>query len=167
MDRTRRARQRALTRFQQRDVLRLQGKRLRAFERAAYRAAKSTSRPSVLVTAHHTTRQPMDIDTTFTTPRQDVSDLTNKAADNLRSGLRSTQDTTNAAFDRLSDTLDSAREQVAPALDRMTERAIQLSDTTASRIRDEPLKAMLIAAATGAALMALVTMVGRAGSDRY
>jgi hypothetical protein len=48
---------------------------------------------------------------------------------------------------------------------QLRDKAALLSDTTAGRIRDEPLKAMLIAAATGAALMALLVLISRS-SDR-
>lgn len=38
---------------------------------------------------------------------------------------------------------------------------MKASDDTVSYIKDEPVRAMLIAAATGAALMALLSMMGR------
>ena len=76
------------------------------------------------------------------------------------------------------------REQASPMLNRATEqvsalaqrgvntvrdtsqqlrdKALRASDSTVSYIKEEPVKAMLIAAATGAALMALVSLMGRA-----
>jgi ElaB/YqjD/DUF883 family membrane-anchored ribosome-binding protein len=130
----------------------------------------------------------MDTDTTFTPLGQTAPNLVDKAAENASVAIRSTQNVANAAFDRLSDTVDSARDQAAPALDRLSkqaeaaarrsidavrnssaqlrERAARLSDATAGQIRDEPLKAMLIAAAVGAALMALVTLVSRSSDAR-
>jgi ElaB/YqjD/DUF883 family membrane-anchored ribosome-binding protein len=50
---------------------------------------------------------------------------------------------------------------VKESTQQLREKAVQASDTTVSYIRDEPIKAMLIAAATGAALMALVGLLGR------
>ena len=41
------------------------------------------------------------------------------------------------------------------------DRAAKVSDNTVGYIKDEPMKSMLIAAATGAALMALVSLVTR------
>ena len=44
---------------------------------------------------------------------------------------------------------------------QLRERAVKASDSTVGYIKDEPVKAMLIAAATGAALMALVSLITR------
>jgi ElaB/YqjD/DUF883 family membrane-anchored ribosome-binding protein len=45
------------------------------------------------------------------------------------------------------------------------DRAVRASDMTIGYIKDEPVKAILIAAATGAALMALLTLLGRRTRD--
>jgi ElaB/YqjD/DUF883 family membrane-anchored ribosome-binding protein len=130
----------------------------------------------------------MDTDTTSTSPGQTTPNVVNKVADNASEALRSTQGAANTAFDKLSAGVESARDRAAPALDRLSqqaeelarrsidtvrersallrEKAVQLSDATTGRIRDEPLKAMLIAAATGAALMALLTLLSRSGDRR-
>jgi ElaB/YqjD/DUF883 family membrane-anchored ribosome-binding protein len=42
----------------------------------------------------------------------------------------------------------------------LRERALRVSDSTVNYIRDEPVKAVLIAAAAGAALMAMVSLLG-------
>jgi ElaB/YqjD/DUF883 family membrane-anchored ribosome-binding protein len=47
---------------------------------------------------------------------------------------------------------------------QIRERALKASDNTVGYIKDEPLKAMLIAAAAGAALMALLGLIGRSRS---
>ena len=87
------------------------------------------------------------------------------------------------AFDRVSDTIESAREQTVPLINRLSsqaetaarrgvdavrdtsaqvrEKALKATDSTVSYIKDEPVKAMLIAAATGAALMALIGLLSR------
>ena len=44
---------------------------------------------------------------------------------------------------------------------QVRERALRAQDSTVGYIRDEPMKAILIAAATGAALMALIGLMGR------
>ena len=89
----------------------------------------------------------------------------------------------NDAIDGVADTMHDVRNEAAPMIDRASEKAAALakrganalrdttqqlrdqalkaSDTTVMYIKDEPLKSMLIAAATGAALMALIAMLGR------
>ena len=118
---------------------------------------------------------------------QEPSKLVDQAADGANSAIRSTQTVANAAFDRLTDTVESARDQAAPLVNRLSsqaeaaarrgveavretsaqlrEKALRASDTTVGYIKDEPVKAMLIAAATGAALMALVSLASRSRRD--
>lgn len=43
-------------------------------------------------------------------------------------------------------------------------RARQASDSTVSYIKEEPVKSVLIAAATGAALMGLISLIRRSGN---
>ena len=116
----------------------------------------------------------------------DAPNLADQAADRANSAIRSTQNVTNAAFDRLTDKVSDVRDQAAPVINRLSdqagtaarrgldavrdtsaqvrETALKASDTTVAYIKDEPLKAILIAAATGAALMALVSLLGRSRS---
>lgn len=107
--------------------------------------------------------------------------LADSAADSAEHAIRSTQDATSKALDKLSDGLvGSLRDRGAPALDRAREQAAaythrgldnmrdlshrfreqahHASDTTVGFIRDEPVKAVLIAAATGALLIAMVNL---------
>ena len=129
----------------------------------------------------------METDITPDTAGLNAPKFVDKAADAASGAIRSTQGVTNEALDRLADNVEGARDQLKPALDRLSkqaealtrrsidavrdssaqlrDKAALLSDTTAGRIRDEPLKAVLIAAATGATLMALVVLVNRS-SDR-
>ena len=118
---------------------------------------------------------------------QEGSSFVDHAADSAASAIRSTQNVANAAFDRLSDKVDSAREQAAPLINRMAtqaeaaarrsadavrettaqlrEKALRAQDTTVGYIKDEPVKSMLIAAATGAALMGLISLMNRSRRD--
>ena len=118
---------------------------------------------------------------------QQAAWLADQAADSATSAIRSTQHVANEAFDRLSDKVEDARSRTAPLLDRLTtqaetaarrgvdavrdtsaqlrERALLASDTTVGYIRNEPVKSMLIAAATGAALMALIGLLSRSRRD--
>lgn len=113
----------------------------------------------------------------------DVGNLADRAAETAHSALSSTQGATNAAFDRMNDKVDVARDRASPVIDRWSEqaeaavrrsldamrdtsaqlrdRAHYVSDATASRVRDEPLKAVLIAAAAGAVIMGLVNLLSR------
>lgn len=84
---------------------------------------------------------------------------------------------------KLLEQSDSLADQAAPLLNRATEhasalaqrgvdsvrdtsqqlrdKALHTSDRTVKYIKDEPVKALLIAAATGAALMAIVSLMSR------
>ena len=118
-------------------------------------------------------------------PADTAAAVTDQAATKADQAIKSTQRATNEALDSLSSSVQDARQRVAPMLNRATEQATTManrsidavrmssqqlrekamyaSDTTATYIRNEPVKSMLIAAATGAALMALVGLLGRSG----
>ncbi|MBX3623454.1 MAG: hypothetical protein KF892_00460 [Rhizobacter sp.] len=122
------------------------------------------------------TKNPADPTATATT-------VADQAAGKADQAIRSTQRMANDALDGLSDSVNSASSRVSPLINRATEqatafaqksvdavrqtsqqlrdKAMHASDTTASYIRNDPIKSVLIAAATGAALMALVSLVTR------
>ena len=107
--------------------------------------------------------------------------LTDKIADSAQHALSAAQHTANAALDSVSGNVQDMRNYAAPILanaegqvrdmlqngrDAVRNTSHQVSDAarhardgTVSYVKEEPVKAMLIAAATGAALMALVSMV--------
>lgn len=111
------------------------------------------------------------------------NNLADQAAHSADVAIKSTQRVANEALDGLAGSVETARTQVAPMLDRATEqasalahrgmdavrngsqqlreKAVHASDTTATYIKNDPIKAVLIAAATGAALMALVSLLSR------
>jgi ElaB/YqjD/DUF883 family membrane-anchored ribosome-binding protein len=74
-------------------------------------------------------------------------------------------DRTRPIIDRLVKNAESlARRGIEGARDssqQLRERAARATDSTVSYIKDEPVKSMLIAAATGAALMALIGLLNR------
>lgn len=98
-------------------------------------------------------------------------------------GTHSAASAASHALDTLASAAHDLRDQAAPLLTRATEQASALaqrgvesvqatsqrlrdgaqraSDSTLNYIRAEPVKATLIAAATGAALMALVALLSR------
>ncbi len=57
--------------------------------------------------------------------------------------------------------IDSARD----GSQQLRDRAARATDSTVNYIKDEPVKAMLIAAATGAALMALMALLNRSSRN--
>ncbi len=120
---------------------------------------------------------------------QTVTDTTTNLADKVVSSadqaIRSTQRLANQTLDGLSSSVHQMQDAAVPAINRaaaqvgdfaqrgldaardstqqVRDRASQLSASTVDYIKDEPVKAVLIAAATGAALMALLSMVRRSG----
>lgn len=114
---------------------------------------------------------------------QQGQDMGDSAASTAQGAIRSTQRSADQAFDRMSEKVDELRDKAAPMLNRVSsqaeaaarrgmeavrdtsqqlrERAAQAQDMTVAYVKDEPIKAMLIAAATGAVLMGLITMLSR------
>jgi len=81
-------------------------------------------------------------------------------------------ETTHQAIDRAAAAADHASAQAIGAAQRgvtalrdssqhMVDSAHRATENTATYIRDEPVKSMLMAAAAGATLMALVSMMSR------
>jgi len=107
------------------------------------------------------------------------NNLADQAALSADQAIRSTQRAANQALDGLAGSVQDLRQQAAPLLDRATEQAgvlarrgadavregsrhvrdqaLRASDGTLHYVREEPVKSMLIAAAIGAALMALLS----------
>lgn len=81
-----------------------------------------------------------------------TSQFADQAANTADHAVKATQNAVNGAVDSVRDT----------SL-RIRDNAHRVSEKTAGYIKDEPLKSMLIAAATGAALMAMVSLVSRSG----
>jgi ElaB/YqjD/DUF883 family membrane-anchored ribosome-binding protein len=118
---------------------------------------------------------------------QQAQDMGDNAADSAQGAIRSTQRATDQALNRLSDTVEDVRSKAGPMLNKVTsqaeaaarrgmdavrdtsqqlrERAVQASDMTVAYVKDEPIKAMLIAAATGAVLMGLISMLAGRSRD--
>ena len=116
------------------------------------------------------------------------SSLVDQAAQSADVAIQSTQRMAHEALDSLAGAVQDARQQAMPLLHRATEQAGALaqrgvdsvrdasqqvrdkaqhvSQNTVSYIRDEPVKAMLIAAATGAALMALISLMSSSRDHR-
>ena len=116
---------------------------------------------------------------------QEPSNLTDQVSQTADEAIRATQLLANEAVDGLAHAMQDARAQAVPMLNRASEqvgalaqrgvdsvrqtsqqlrdRTRDAADGTVQYIKDEPVKAMLIAAATGATLMALVSLISRSG----
>lgn len=116
------------------------------------------------------------------TPEQ-TNRLVDQAALSADNAIKSTQRLANDTLDSLAGTVQDVRHEATPLFNRAGEqasalaqrgmsavrdrsqmlhdKAVHATDRTEMYIRDEPLKAVLIAAATGAALMALVALLSR------
>jgi ElaB/YqjD/DUF883 family membrane-anchored ribosome-binding protein len=119
--------------------------------------------------------------------QQQAQDLGDNAANAAQGAIRSTQRTADQALDRLSDTVEQARSKAGPMINKvpsqaeaaarrgmeavrdtsqqLRERAMQAQDMTVAYVKDEPIKSMLIAAATGAVLMGLISMLAGRSRD--
>ena len=85
--------------------------------------------------------------------------LIDQASDAASDALAATQRSANEALNSLSQAVQTLRDEAQRTTDRVTDR-------TSGMIRHDPLKAVLIAAATGAALMALAGWLGRSHHGR-
>lgn len=119
--------------------------------------------------------------------RADV--LIDSAKQTAESAIRSTQQAADEKLNQVADTLSDTVENVrsaGPAINRIAndadllrqrsvdalrsasfqvrETAMRAGDSTIAYIRDEPVKSVLIAAAIGAASMALLNVASRVGS---
>ncbi|MEF7614622.1 hypothetical protein V4F39_11940 [Aquincola sp. MAHUQ-54] len=121
------------------------------------------------------------------TPSKSATDIADQAARTADGAIRSTQRVANESLDQLSDKIHELRDSAVPAINRLANEAeslarrgldsvrertaqirdgaVRVSDNTVGYIKDEPVKSMLIAAATGAALMALVSLISRSRRD--
>ena len=80
------------------------------------------------------------------------SSLVDQAAQSADHAIKSTQRVANDALDSLADSVRETSQQ-------LRDKAQHASATTVNYVKHEPVKAILIAAATGAALMALISLL--------
>ena len=113
-------------------------------------------------------------------PLDASSNLIDQASQSAESVIKSTQQIANEALEALTEAMDTLRHQAGPLAESATNEVASLtqrglksvrdgshqlrlqaehvSEGTVSYIRHEPMKSVLIAAATGAALMALISL---------
>ena len=128
----------------------------------------------------------------FNPPATDYGDRAVEAAekvgDSADSAIDKTRRVANDALDSAADAVDSIRDKAEPTVRRLAsqaetlarrgveavrdssqqlrEQATEMTDRTTRYVKDEPLKAVLIAAASGAVLMAVLTVIARSGESR-
>ena len=90
------------------------------------------------------------------------SNIADRLALSADSAIHSTQYAANKAFDRLSGGVESLRGRAGPLM----ERAAAKAEAGRHYVEERPMKALLIAAATGAALAMLLSWMGRSRSSR-
>lgn len=106
-----------------------------------------------------------------------------KAADAVKAGIRTAQQSLSQAASSAVGKVDLLRDEAGPALEKgarkaqevgqkgmdtvadasrqLRDRALETSDAAVAYAKDEPVKALLIAAAAGALLMGLLSMMMR------
>jgi ElaB/YqjD/DUF883 family membrane-anchored ribosome-binding protein len=89
--------------------------------------------------------------------------LADKAADKAQGGIRDAKQATKEAGAAFSDKIDQLRQNVAPAVNkaigRTRDAASEASDSLIAYTRENPVKALLIAAASGALLLSLINVL--------
>lgn len=113
-----------------------------------------------------------------------AGDAVNRVADSADSAVKSTRRMANSALDSAENAIGQARDNAEPTIARLAgqaealarrgvdavkdtanqvrDRAASVGDATVRYVKDEPVKSMLIAAATGAALMGLLALIQNA-----
>ena len=89
-------------------------------------------------------------------------DVANQAAESADAAIRSARQKAGDALDGLSERMRGVKDQANATLERWRPQL----DSVASYARDEPTKALLIAAATGAGIMGLIALMSRSGGGR-
>ena len=114
---------------------------------------------------------------------QSAAHVANQASRTADHAIDSTRNSIHLKMDDAADAIKNLQDQAAPLLDRASEaakrgvsaardtsnemiaKAGRATDSTVNYIKDEPVKAILIAAATGAALMAMLSVMSRSNRN--
>jgi len=119
----------------------------------------------------------------LSSPTEKSASLVEQVSQSADQAIQSSQQAANDALESLTVAMQDLRHQVTPMLDRASEQMASLkhrsmdglretshqlrvkaehaSESTTNYIKHEPVKSVLIAAATGADLMALVSLISR------
>lgn len=85
----------------------------------------------------------------------DPGNIVDRAAQSADKALEATRRTASSAIDSVADKVHAVRDRASPALDRLTAPL----DNVVARTHAAPIQSLLVAAAAGAALMALASML--------
>jgi ElaB/YqjD/DUF883 family membrane-anchored ribosome-binding protein len=85
--------------------------------------------------------------------------VVDRASDSADKALEATRRAAGAAIDKVADKVHGIRDAVSPTVDRI----VAPVDSVTRYTQESPIKSLLAAAALGAALMALVSLLGRSG----
>jgi ElaB/YqjD/DUF883 family membrane-anchored ribosome-binding protein len=118
-----------------------------------------------------------------------TQDRLDEAARQAHNGVNAGQRYAHDAVERIAGTAQELGEQVRPAVNRLTARAedlarqgsnwvkhgservrtqaVKASDRTVGYVRDEPVRSVLMAAAAGALLYAVIRALGSSSSHRH
>jgi ElaB/YqjD/DUF883 family membrane-anchored ribosome-binding protein len=100
-------------------------------------------------------------DYAITTNQRGVDELTDPVSGTVEDSINAVRPTLRRAADQASALAHRGMDAVREGSGHLREQARHASDRTISYIKAEPVKSVLIAAATGAALMALVSLISR------
>jgi ElaB/YqjD/DUF883 family membrane-anchored ribosome-binding protein len=95
------------------------------------------------------------MDDANTSQHLDGANLVDRAANSADRALDAARQAAGSAIDSVADKVHAVRDRASPALDRLTSPV----DRLVSHTHAAPLQSLLVAAATGAALMALLGML--------
>lgn len=87
----------------------------------------------------------------------DSANLVDRAAQSADKALEATRRAAGSAIDSVADTVHDMRDRASPVMDRIASPF----DLMIQRTREAPLKSLLVAAATGAMVMAIIGLVNR------
>lgn len=90
--------------------------------------------------------------------------MTDQATDNANAALDTTQNAASQALDSVGRAMEHGMDRVRETSQHVRDSAARASVCTTNYIRHDPVKSVLIAAATGAALTALVSLLTRSNS---
>jgi ElaB/YqjD/DUF883 family membrane-anchored ribosome-binding protein len=89
-------------------------------------------------------------------------ELADKAAESADAAIRSARQKAHDALDGLTNTMQSVKDQASATLEKLRPQL----DTVTTYAKEEPTKALLIAAAAGAGIMGLVALMSRSSGGR-
>ena len=91
--------------------------------------------------------------------KEDTKNVVDRASDSADQLLEATRRSAGAAIDAVVDRVHAVRDRASPALDRIGAPI----DAIVAHTQEAPIKSLLAAAAAGAVLMALISILRRSG----